>query len=80
MIKPLRDVLVVERLPNPDRLIILTDAEPSRRFKVIAVGPKVTEVRVGDIVLLPGVAAEQPDLEVGKQLFVTEGDVGFKIN
>ena len=78
-IQPLHDRIVIERLPAPERLIILTDAEKERKFKVIAVGPKCKEVKPGQIVILPGVASDEPDYEAGSQIFAREGDVGVFI-
>jgi co-chaperonin GroES (HSP10) len=78
--QPLKDRVLIERLPEPERLITLTDAEKYRKFRVLAVGPKCFEVSKGDIVVLPGVAANEPDFDFGKQqLLVMEADIGWKI-
>jgi hypothetical protein len=79
VVQPMKNRLLVERIPEPDKLIILTDIQTVRWARVLAVGPKVTEVNVGEIVMLPGVAASEPDFEIGDKLFVQEGDVGFKL-
>ena len=76
---PMHDRIVLERLPAPQRLIILTDAEKERKFKVIAVGPKCKEVKPGHIVVLPGVASNEPDYEAGSRIFAREEDVGVFI-
>ncbi len=91
-IQPLHDRVLVQRLPRPNARIILTDAEKYRKFKVLAVGPgkwvefsdgerhfQKTQVKPGDIVVLPGIAANEPDREDGEQLFVREGDIGWKV-
>lgn len=44
---------------------------------MIAVGPKVKECKVGDVVVLPGVAASEPDHVIDGDIFVREGDVGW---
>jgi len=79
MIQPLQDRLLVELLPDPPRAITLTDAEKYRYFKVVATGPKVYEVKRGDIVALPGVGSTDPDHVIPEGQFVREGDVGFII-
>ena len=79
MIEPRHDRLVVTRVPEPPAVIHLTDAPASRRFKVIAVGPDVYDVSPGDTVLLPGIAAEQPDFADGKEALIQVGDIGCKI-
>ena len=78
--EPLKNRLQVERIPTPERLIVLTDTQTVRWAKVIAIGRLVTEVKVGDVVMLPGIAAEQPDFEEGDRIFVTEDDIGAKLN
>ena len=71
--------VLVERLPEPPRTIYLTDAEKYRKFKVLAVGPKASEVKAGDIVVLPGIAANEPDFDTGDAMLVMEGDIGWKV-
>lgn len=80
MWQPMQDRLIIESLPAPERLVTLTDADPYRKFRVIAVGPKCKEVKAGEVVVLPGVAVTNPDYEQGKRLFVREGDVGWIVN
>lgn len=72
------DRLLVKRLDGPPRNIVLTDADPYRFFKVIAVGPKVEEVKVGEVVALPGIASTDPDHIISEGQFIREGDIGFK--
>ncbi len=79
MIQPMHDRLLVSRLDGPPKSIILTNAEPYRYFKVIAIGPKVREVRPRDVVALPGVASEEPDHVIDEGQFIREADVGFII-
>lgn len=80
MIQPMKNRLQVERIPTPERLIILTETQTVRWARVLAIGKEVTEVAVGDVVMLPGIAAEQPDFEEGDRIFVTEDDIGAKLN
>jgi chaperonin GroES len=86
-LRPLGNRITVQRIVPRQGLITLTDAEPYRKFKVIAVGPGKRDedgylipldVKPGDIVVLPGIAANEPDHEEGKLLFVTEDDIGWK--
>ena len=52
-IKPLHDKVLIERLENVKETasgIILRHSEEPDRARVLAVGPDVTEVQVGDIV------------------------------
>lgn len=79
MIEPLHDRLLVKRLPEPPSLIHLTDADAYRYFKVIAVGPKVREVKAGQVVALPGVASSEPDHIIAEGQFIREGDIGFTV-
>ena len=79
-LEPLKNRLQVERIPTPERLIVLTDVETVRWARVLAVGKEVTEVSVGDVVMLPGIAAAEPDFEEGDRIFVTEDDIGAKLN
>lgn len=79
MIQPMHDRLLVKRLNAPPRQIVLTDAEPYRYFEVLAVGPKVIGVQVGDIAALPGVASEEPDHIIEEGQFIREADIGFTI-
>jgi chaperonin GroES len=89
MMQPLADRVLLQRIaPKPQR-IILTDAEPSRKFKVLAVGPgkwdedndcrSTLDVKAGDVVVLPGIAANEPDWEAEQQILVREADIGWKI-
>ena len=77
MIQPMHDRLLVSRMPEPPKNIVLTDAEPFRYFKVISIGPKVREVRPHDIVALPGVASAEPDHITDEGQFIREADIGF---
>jgi co-chaperonin GroES (HSP10) len=55
MIKPLSSKIAVERIAAEKQSaggIILQRTEEPDRAKVVALGPKVTEVEVGDVVLL----------------------------
>jgi chaperonin GroES len=52
-IKPLHDKVLIERLENIKETasgIILRHSEEPDRARVLAVGPLVTEVQVGDVV------------------------------
>jgi co-chaperonin GroES (HSP10) len=54
-IKPLQNKVLIERLESVKETasgIILKSSEEPDRAKVLAIGPDVTEVEVGDIVLL----------------------------
>lgn len=54
-IRPLKDNLVVERIETELKSssgIILTSSDEADRAKVLAIGPEVTDVKVGDEVLL----------------------------
>jgi co-chaperonin GroES (HSP10) len=55
MIKPLSSKIAVERIAAEKQSsggIILQSTQEPDRAKVVALGPKVTEVEVGDVVLL----------------------------
>ena len=82
MIQPLgreRRAVLVERCPEQSR-IVLTDRDPSRIAKVIAVGPKCTEVKPGDIVCLPGIASTEPDFDFREAILIHEDDIGAKLH
>lgn len=79
MIQPMHDRLLVSRLAEPPKAILLIGREPYRYFKVLAIGPKVKEVQPGEIVALPGIASAEPDHEIEQAQFIREGDIGFKV-
>jgi hypothetical protein len=79
LIQPLADRLLVRRLDQPPCRIMLTDREPYRVFRVVAVGPQVTEVSPGELVVLPGVASTEPDHEIPEGQFIREADIGWKL-
>jgi co-chaperonin GroES (HSP10) len=78
-IQPMHDRVLLERLPAPQTRIVITDAEKHRKFKVLAVGPKCKEVKPKDVVVLPGVASDEPDHSERNMIIVREGDIGWKI-
>ena len=80
MIHPRHDRVLVERIePNPG-FIVLTDVQTVRWARVVAIGPEVYDLNVGDVVMLPGMAAETPDFEEGQQILVQMNDIGCKAN
>jgi co-chaperonin GroES (HSP10) len=80
MWQPLHDRVLVERIPPKPGFIVLTDIQTIRWAQVVAVGPQVEGVVPGDIVMLPGIAAEEPDFVMGQQILVQEGDIGCKVS
>ena len=53
IIKPLHDKVLIERIENIKQTssgIILKHSEEPDRARVLAIGPDVTEVQVGDVV------------------------------
>lgn len=50
MIQPLRNQVLIERI-EPPTLIELTDAPKSIKGVILSIGPRVTDVKVGDYVL-----------------------------
>jgi len=63
-IKPLANRIVVERIEGSkqtDSGIILKSADEPDKAKVLAIGPKVDEVEIGDVVLLNWNAATKTD-------------------
>jgi co-chaperonin GroES (HSP10) len=53
--RPLQDKIIVERIVTEKQTasgIILKSSDEPDRAKVVAIGPDVTEVEVGDVVLL----------------------------
>jgi co-chaperonin GroES (HSP10) len=82
MIQPLGERVLLERvLPKikPGQ-IILTDVQTVRWAKVVAIGPEVYDLEVGDVVMLPGIAAEIPDFEEGQKILVHVNDIGCKVS
>lgn len=80
--KPLGDRLLVKRLPLPQAgLIVIPDAyaDKSRQFEVVAVSDRVSSVKPGDRVVLPGCAGDHPDFEDGSMALVREGDIGVVV-
>ena len=76
-VQPMHDRLLVSRMPEPPKSIVITDADLYRYFKVIAIGPKVREVKPHDVVALPGVASAEPDHIIEEGQFIREADIGF---
>jgi len=77
--QPLNDRLLVRRLPEPTKTLIYTPdiaQENSKLAEVMALGKKCYGLKVGDVVLLPGVAAKYPDWELSDLMLVQQGDVG----
>ena len=70
--------MLIERIPLKPGHIVLTDVQTVRWARVVAIGPEVYDLNVGDVVVLPGIAAEIPDFEVGAQILVQLGDIGAK--
>lgn len=79
MIHPRGERILVTRIPDKPSIIHLTDAPASRKFTVLAIGPDVYDVNVGDTVLLPGLAADEPDFAKDKEALVHMNDVGCKV-
>lgn len=75
-IMPMKDRMLVQPVPEGSKTIILTDHITARKAMVLAVGPKVTECKVGDVVILPGIAAEDPDWQKENVMLIQEGDIG----
>lgn len=81
MWQPLHSNVLVERIPPKPGFIVLTDVQTIRWARVLAIGPKVDPtLKIGDVVMLPGVAAEEPDFVIGEQILVQEGDIGCKVS
>ena len=83
--EPLHDRLVLEKLEEPiSSIITLNDEPPTRKFKVLKVGPgkwvdgyfEKTVLKPGDVVILPGVAVTHPDYETKQYLLAQESDIG----
>ena len=84
-IEPMHDRLILERIEEPiSQTIVLTDEPPTRKFKVLKVGPgkwvdgvfERTVCRPGHIVILPGIAATHPDYETKRYILAQESDIG----
>ena len=81
MIFPRNDRVLLERMPDPPTgHIILTDVQTLRWARVVAIGPKVYDLKVGDVVVLPGLAADTPDFSAVDQILVQMGDIGAKLS
>jgi co-chaperonin GroES (HSP10) len=82
MIQPLGERVLLERvlLKIKPGQIILTDVQTVRWAKVVAIGPEVYDLEVGDVVMLPGIAAEIPDFEEGQKILVHVNDIGCKVS
>jgi chaperonin GroES len=75
-IKPLHDKVLIERLENVKETasgIILKHSEEPDRAKVLAIGPEVTDVQVGEVV--------QPDwgkaVKAGEYFIVKIQDIAY---
>lgn len=79
-IRPLADRVLVKRLSTPPRdgVLWIPDIaqENSKHAQVIAMGPQVYGLSVGDEVLLPGIASKYPDWEQSDYMMVQQDDIG----
>lgn len=85
-VQPLDDRLLVRQLEEPySSCIILTDRGASTFAEVLAVGPGrrtksghriPLQVKPGDVVMLPGIAASRPDWKKGDEFLIQEADIG----
>ena len=83
-VAPLHDRIVLERIEDSPGLILLTDKDATRTFRVLKVGPGAwrdgefvkTVVKPGDVVILPGIAATHPDYEDKRYILAQERDIG----
>lgn len=66
----------MQPVPDPPKRIVLTDRITARKALVLAIGPDVSECKIGDVVILPGVAAEDPDWQESNVMLIQEGDIG----
>ena len=52
--RPLKDRILAEKLPNeaktPAGIILPKDIHKDNRAKVVAIGPEVTDIKIGDVV------------------------------
>jgi co-chaperonin GroES (HSP10) len=81
VIRPLKDRVLVRRLGPPVQQIGSlwipeTAQENTKWAQVLACGPKVTGVKPGDEVLVPGAAEKYPDWEQLDFLMIQEADIG----
>ncbi len=80
MIQPRNDRVLLERMPDPPSgHIVLTDVQTLRWARVVAIGPAVYDLEVGDVVILPGLAADTPDFDAESQILVQMADIGGKL-
>jgi co-chaperonin GroES (HSP10) len=80
MLQPRHDRVLLERVPPKPGHIVLTDVQTVRWARVVAIGPEVYDLAVGDVVILPGIGAEQPDFESFEQILVQMADIGAKLS
>ena len=81
---PIRDRLLVKRLGPPvnrSGIIWIPDvaAENSKFAEVVAVGPKVRDIKPGDEILVPGAGFKYPDWEKSDYVMIQEADIGGTI-
>lgn len=77
---PLKDIVLIEPIYTPEAessLIALPDniQKSAKSARVLATGPKVRDVKVGDIVLLPDYGAVEVILDEKKYKLVHEEDI-----
>lgn len=76
---PTADRVLLRRIEaQPTGRIVIPEQyrELTREFEVVAIGPKVTDVEVKQHVVLPGIAAEEPDKKLGGYILVRQEDIG----
>jgi co-chaperonin GroES (HSP10) len=82
IVTPLKDRILVQMFETGEdrqykHIIIPEKYRPvARRGVVRAIGPKVYDLKVGDVVILPSSGATHPDKKLGDMILVTMHDVG----
>lgn len=76
--QPLHDRVLIKRIPQVEGIIYIPDVarENSQMGEVKAMGKKVFGLKLGDVVLLPGIAAKYPDWEQSELILVKVADIG----
>ena len=78
-LKPAEGVIIVEQVEQPEKtaggIIVEREKKVKGRAKVMALDPKIMQVKVGDIVLYKEFAGTEAEVEGKTYLFLNEDDL-----
>lgn len=77
MLRPLRNNIIVKRVPDPEIHWLIPDVlrEKSLRGEIVAIGPEAKEVKKGDVILFGEHASVRPYSAMGAELMDSDDEM-----